>query len=121
MINWTEIDFLDSITKVSTNGKKVRQKDYLIEGKFPVIDQGQDFIGGYTNDATKAIINQGSVVVFGDHTLVVKLVPFDFVPGADGIKGKGDEQHRKAAAYQAGEEENDGKQHQLHGNKTEPG
>jgi type I restriction enzyme S subunit len=86
MINWTEIDFLDSITKVSTNGKKVRQKDYLIEGKFPVIDQGQDFIGGYTNDATKAIINQGSVIVFGDHTLVVKLVPFDFVPGADGIK-----------------------------------
>lgn len=81
-----EIDFTEAIEKISTNEKKLKQKDYLSEGNFPVIDQGQAFIGGYTNDASRLIKGQGSVIVFGDHTRIVKLVPFDFVPGADGVK-----------------------------------
>ncbi len=86
MTNWMEIDFTEAIEKISTNEKKLKQKDYLSEGNFPVIDQGQAFIGGYTNDASRLIKGQGSVIVFGDHTRIVKLVPFDFVPGADGVK-----------------------------------
>lgn len=86
MTSWVDIDFTEAIEKISTNEKKVKQKDYLPAGDFPIIDQGQQFIGGYTNDTSRVIRGQGSVIVFGDHTRIVKLVPFDFVPGADGVK-----------------------------------
>lgn len=69
-----------------TNFEKVKAKDYLIEGQFPVIDQGAKFIGGYTNDDDKLINHERSVVVFGDHTRILKYVDFPFVAGADGTK-----------------------------------
>jgi len=36
--------------KISLNGIKIKQKEYLQEGKFPVVDQGQELIGGYFDD-----------------------------------------------------------------------
>ncbi len=83
---WVDINFAAVVDKISTNGKKVKQKEYLTEGKFAVIDQGQDFIGGYSNSDEKKIEVNEPVIVFGDHTKVVKLVKQDFVPGADGVK-----------------------------------
>ena len=75
------------VKKVSIpNENKIKQKSYLKKGNLPVIDQGQELIGGYTNDMTKQIICDLPVVVFGDHTKNVKLVQFDFAAGADGIK-----------------------------------
>ena len=38
--------------KISLNKIKIKQKDYLSAGKFPVIDQGQDLIGGYLKTYT---------------------------------------------------------------------
>lgn len=66
--------------------KKIKQKDYLSQGTIPVIDQGETFIGGYTNDANTILKCPFPVIVFGDHTKTIKLVNFDFAPGADGIK-----------------------------------
>lgn len=65
---------------------KVRKDAYLDKGKFPVIDQGQEFIGGYTDDdkiISKPII---PLILFGDHTKAFKYVDFPFTIGADGIK-----------------------------------
>ena len=59
---------------------------YQQSGRFPVVDQGQQFIGGYSDDAALALHLPGPVVVWGDHTTNTKLVDFDFVPGADGTK-----------------------------------
>ena len=52
------------IDKVSTNDKKIKQKEYLVEGKYPVIDQGADFIGGYTNDESKVLRCDLPVIVW---------------------------------------------------------
>jgi restriction endonuclease S subunit len=57
----------------------------LESGKLPVIDQGQTYIGGYTNH-DDIMISEKPVIIFGDHTKVVKYINFDFVAGADGIK-----------------------------------
>lgn len=65
---------------------KVKQKEYLPKGKFPVIDQGQPLIGGYTDDETLLVKTELPVIVFGDHTKVKKFVDVPFVAGADGTK-----------------------------------
>jgi type I restriction enzyme S subunit len=61
-------------------------KEYKQNGKYPVIDQGQQFIGGFCDEKTRLLKINDPVVVWGDHTTNVKLVDFDFVPGADGTK-----------------------------------
>lgn len=66
--------------------KKIKQKQYLISGAIPIIDQGHRLIAGYTDDMSKQIICDFPVIVFGDHTKCVKIVNFPFAPGADGIK-----------------------------------
>lgn len=43
-------------------------------------------IRGYINDARKVIHIKEPIVLFGDHTREVKLIGFDFVVGADGVK-----------------------------------
>ncbi len=67
-------------------GNKIKQKHYLPKGLLPVIDQGKELIGGYTNDISKQIDCETPVIVFGDHTKNVKYINFPFCAGADGIK-----------------------------------
>ena len=76
----------DVVCNITITDKKIPQKDYLSNGKFPVFDQGQAFVGGYTNDVSKVVECTLPVIVFGDHTRVVKLVKTEFAPGADGVK-----------------------------------
>ena len=66
--------------------KKIKQKDYLHKGAYPVIDQGHELIGGYTDDPSKLVRCRLPVIVFGDHTKAVKYITFPFAAGADGIK-----------------------------------
>ena len=65
--------------------KKLNKKNYLKEGAYPIIDQGQQFIVAYTNDIS-AIVPQDNYVIFGDHTRSVKFANFPFAQGADGLK-----------------------------------
>ena len=83
---WLLLNLGETIYKFSTNEKKIKQKDYLKKGLVPVIDQGQEFIGGFTNDEDKIVLCELPVVIFGDHTKVVKFINFKFAPGADGVK-----------------------------------
>lgn len=64
---------------------KVKTSDILAYGKLPVVDQGQKYIAGYVNDGTLNKVDK-PVVIFGDHTREIKLVDFDFIVGADGVK-----------------------------------
>ena len=84
--DWIEIGFKDIVDKIATSNYKVKQKDYLSAGDFPIIDQGQELIGGYENDEKKVLECDLPLVVFGDHTRCVKFINFQFIPGADGIK-----------------------------------
>lgn len=84
---WVEIKALEGFDQVSINGKNVKTKECLVVGKFPVIDQGTDAVSGFINDETKVIKVEGRpIILFGDHTRVVKWIINDFVPGADGTK-----------------------------------
>ncbi len=83
---WTIANFNECCENISLNGIKVKQKQYLASGKFPVIDQGRELIGGYFNDDLLVVPNEPPYIVFGDHTKVKKFVTFKFIAGADGVK-----------------------------------
>ena len=82
--NWVPATYPSYI--ISDKGKKIRTKDIAGSGKFPVVDQGKVFIRGYHNDGDKVIHVKDPIVLFGDHTRETKLINFDFIVGADGVK-----------------------------------
>ncbi len=84
--NWVWVQSTEPSVLISDKGKKLQTKDVLESGKFPVVDQGKVFIRGYCNDVQKVIRISGPIIVFGDHTRETKLIDFDFVVGADGVK-----------------------------------
>jgi type I restriction enzyme S subunit len=71
---------------ISPSGSKLLSSAVEDEGAYPVVDQGQRPIAGYTNDRSLLIEIPGPVIVFGDHTKSIKHIDFDFVAGADGTK-----------------------------------
>lgn len=66
--------------------KQVPRSAYKISGRWPIIDQGQDFIAGFTDDEVKIIRPEVPLVIFGDHTRIFKFVDFEFALGAEGTK-----------------------------------
>ena len=82
---WQTKPFEDCIEKV-TYTTKIQRKDFLEEGQFPIVSQEESFINGYWSDVADVFSVTTPVVVFGDHTKVLKYVDFDFVLGADGVK-----------------------------------
>ena len=75
-------DCLDAF-KISA---KVPKKKFKAKGDFPIISQETDFINGYWDTAEDACVIKKPVVIFGDHTQIIKYVDFNFVVGADGVK-----------------------------------
>lgn len=84
--NWCWIHLLSSFDNCTDSKKKIPQKDYLPDGKIAVVDQGQNMVGGYTNNSEMAFTGNIPVIIFGDHTRCVKFVDFPFAQGADGVK-----------------------------------
>ena len=82
---WKKEFIGDLIGKVARS-KQVKTANYLKKGTIPIIDQSRDFIAGYTNDY-ETIIDMGCpVIVFGDHTRILKYIQFPFAKGADGTQ-----------------------------------
>jgi type I restriction enzyme M protein len=77
---------LGSIIETLTPPAKLQKDSYLSIGRYPIIDQSQNEIAGFTNDEDSIIFPEKPVVVFGDHTCAVKLIKTPFAQGADGIK-----------------------------------
>ena len=71
---------------ISPSSNKLPSSAVKKIGRYPVVDQGQSHIAGYTDDDSLLIRLPGPVIVFGDHTKNIKFIDFDFVAGADGIK-----------------------------------
>jgi len=78
--------FEEVIQDASGGNTKVQRGDYLSSGAYPVIDQGQEFIGGFSNEPANLVSGEGPWIVFGDHTRVLKFVEEPFCMGADGVK-----------------------------------
>jgi len=83
--DWQTKPFEDCLDKVSY-APKVQRKDFLDEGAYPIVSQEANFINGYWNNESDLFKVTTPVVLFGDHTKVLKYVDFDFVLGADGVK-----------------------------------
>lgn len=81
---WEEKVFSEVCITV-TPPLKLQSRDYLNKGKYPIVDQSQDMICGWTNDES-GVISDNPVIIFGDHTCVLKYIAFPFVQGADGVK-----------------------------------
>lgn len=84
--HWVWTGFKAFLENQTDSYRKLPQKDYQSEGEYPVIDQGADLIGGYSNDATLLLPAQPPYIIFGDHTRCVKFFEAPFVQGADGVK-----------------------------------
>jgi len=84
--DWEVVKFEDSILSRRIKVGKIKQQEYKEFGKYPVIDQGQNYIAGFCDDDEKVYQGDLPVIMFGDHTRVFKFVNFPFVVGADGVK-----------------------------------
>ena len=85
-VGWEWVRLPEIYYSISPSSNKLLSSAVEIEGRFPVVDQGQRPIAGYTNDRALLIEIPGPVIVFGDHTKAIKHIDFDFVAGADGTK-----------------------------------
>jgi type I restriction enzyme S subunit len=70
---------------VSVRGHQAQTSEYSASGAWPIVDQGQERVVGYT-DSYEPIREPLPLVLFGDHTRLVKLIEEPFVVGADGVK-----------------------------------
>lgn len=77
--------FTDVFSDETKRGYKIQSSEYLPSGKYPIIDQGQAQIVGYTN-LENGLFTDVPAIIFGDHTRIVKYVDSPFFLGADGVK-----------------------------------
>lgn len=53
--SWISLSLSDAVINISITDKKIPQKNYLSEGSYAIFDQGQDYLGGYTDKKEKAM------------------------------------------------------------------
>ncbi|WP_343608331.1 restriction endonuclease subunit S [Chryseobacterium oranimense] len=82
----THLPFLEVVKDITSRFNKIPNKDFVNHGKYAIIDQGANIIAGYTNDETVITDLGYPLIVFGDHTRVLKYVNYPFAIGADGVK-----------------------------------
>lgn len=83
---WEQKSFDDTFDDCTAKFPKLQRNAYHQAGKFPVADQGKELIAGYTDDKSLVTPVDQPVILFGDHTRIVKFVDFPFVAGADGSR-----------------------------------
>ena len=81
-----EKDMVDNLVSTITPPKKITSSNYQKYGKFPIIDQSKNYYCGWTNDNEAVITEDLPLIIFGDHTCVIKIAKKPFAQGADGIK-----------------------------------
>jgi len=79
------VKFEDVIEDITRCGRKITSDNYQTCGEYPIVDQGQRFIAGYLSES-QGLLEDVPVIIFGDHTRVLKYVDFPFFLGADGVK-----------------------------------
>ncbi|MDB4846547.1 restriction endonuclease subunit S [Candidatus Pelagibacter sp.] len=82
---WEQVK-VGSLLKKIKSTLKIKSSEILKDGKYPVIDQGAEFIAGYTNETNIQYYTDSPFIVFGDHTRKIKFINFSFARGADGTQ-----------------------------------
>ena len=82
---WDQVGFLDVFSTVSDKPYQVTTSEYYEFGTYEVVDQGKNDIVGYNNDESKVFYTV-PIIVYGDHTTVIKFRNTPFIVGGDGVK-----------------------------------
>jgi type I restriction enzyme S subunit len=84
---WEVNSFEDVFVRLNSKNHQIQTSDYNKIGVYPVVDQGKEKVVGYSDRDDKVFqCPQEGVVIFGDHTCIIKFVNFDFIVGADGTQ-----------------------------------
>jgi type I restriction enzyme M protein len=83
--DWPMVE-LEEIFEDVKYTNKIQKSAFLKTGRYPIIDQSENFIAGYWDDEDDVFKINKPVVIFGDHTRNFKYIDFAFVLGADGVK-----------------------------------
>lgn len=74
------------VTDVTSKFKKIKASNYLAQGRYKIIDQSKEPIAGYTDDVSLVNGQLLPILIFGDHTRVLKYEDDPIALGADGAK-----------------------------------
>ena len=87
LLDGVEVEWkaLGTLVKTVTAPSKLKSQAYRVTGRLPIVDQGIQFIAGYTDEDITPV-EAGEYIIFGDHSEHIKYVDFHFVQGADGLK-----------------------------------
>ena len=77
---------IGSLIEKVKRSKQVPSSEYGNTGQIPIIDQGRNYIAGYTDDFDCCIELDVPAIIFGDHTRILKYITFPFAKGADGTQ-----------------------------------
>jgi len=77
-VEWKE---LGEVTDTVTSPVKLTKKEYKVSGEIPIVDQGEQFIAGFSDYGK--YLKKDEYIIFGDHSEHVKYIDFAFVQGAD--------------------------------------
>ncbi len=77
---------LGSLIDTVTPPQKLQTNQYQLDGKYPIFDQSQSYICGWTDNKDALVKDNLPLIIFGDHTCALKIAYTPFVQGADGIK-----------------------------------
>lgn len=78
--------FSEVITDTTSKFTKIKASDYHAQGRYKIIDQGKEPIAGYTDNAGLVNGELLPILIFGDHTRVLKYEDDPIALGADGAK-----------------------------------
>jgi type I restriction enzyme S subunit len=84
---WVTKTFGEVLTRLNAKAHQIQTSDYQASASYPVVDQGKNDVAGFSDREDKLLrCPEGGVIVFGDHTCIIKFIDFDFLVGADGTQ-----------------------------------
>ncbi|ANB01168.1 hypothetical protein ECTOBSL9_0217 [Ectothiorhodospira sp. BSL-9] len=73
MSAWRNLKLTECIER-APRAPKIQKKQFKDGGRFPVVSQEKGLVNGYWDDESDVIKVDRPIVIFGDHTQIVKLV-----------------------------------------------
>lgn len=84
--NWINAHLEDLTNPIATKQYQILESDVCKEGEYPVISQSKEYSIGFSDNEERVFSPSSKIVLFGDHTTIVKTIDYPFVVGADGVK-----------------------------------
>ncbi|EPZ43470.1 restriction endonuclease subunit S [Staphylococcus epidermidis] len=83
---WIFKKFEEIFKVVPSKKYQIKSSEIEDNASIPVIDQGQNLILGFSNNKEKVFNDFKNVIIYGDHTTVIKRSDKSFIIGGDGVK-----------------------------------